>query len=285
MRRTATYLILGIALISLPAQAQHVPTAPSEKDMYCAGVVSTQAPASDFYVISGPESRTRVTYQQGDVVYLNKGASQGVKVGDEFLVTRPVNDPLHEKWFDDQMILLNAMGQTYADVGHLRVVNVQPSTSIAQVLSSCGVMQRGDLVQTFAERPAPPYKPEEKFDRFAPVSGKGKAMIVTTRLFGQAVYQGSTAYVNLGAAQGVKVGDYFRIYRYEGQQRDVLYQPKETAYRLFGYGATPVPYTWSELPRDVVGEGIVVRVGPNASSVLVTVSRQEIFVGDYVELE
>src|SRR5258708_2299380 len=103
MHRTITYLILGMALISLSAHAQHVPTAPSEHDMYCAGVISTQAPTSDFYVISGPESSTRVTYQQGDVVYLNKGASQGVKVGDEFLVTRAVSDRLQEKWFDEQM--------------------------------------------------------------------------------------------------------------------------------------------------------------------------------------
>jgi phage terminase large subunit-like protein len=285
MRKKTTYLILGMALISLSAQAQHVPTGPSEQDMYCSGVVTTQAPASDFYVISGPESATRVTYEQGDVVYLNKGASQGLKVGDEFLVTRPVSDPLKEKWFDEQPTLLQAMGQTYEDVGHLRVVNVQPSTSIAEVLSSCDLMQRGDLVQAFVERPAPPYKPEEKFDRFAPVSGKAKATIVTTRVFGQAAYVGATAYVNLGAAQGVKVGDYFRVFRYQGQQRDVLYQPGETAYKVFGYGATPVPYNWSELPRDVVGEGIVVRVGPNASSVLITVSRKEIFVGDYVELE
>ena len=279
------YLILGIALISASARAQHVPTGPSERDMYCSGVVSTEAPASDFYVISGPESSTRVSYQQGDVVYLNKGTGQGVKVGDQFLVTRAVNDPLKEKWFEGQMTVLRAMGQTYADVGKLRVINVQPNTSIAEVLSSCDLMQRGDLVQAFVERPAPPYKPMEKFDRFAPASGKANAMIVTTRVFGQAVSMGTTAYVNLGAAQGVKVGDYFRVYRYQGQQRDVLYQTKETAYKLFGYGGTPVPYRWSDLPRDIMGEGIVVRVGPNASSVVITVSRQEILVGDYVELE
>jgi hypothetical protein len=34
-----------------------------------------------------------------------------------------------------------------------------------------------------------------------------------------------------------------------------------------------------------LGEGIVLRVGPNASTVLVTDSLREIFIGDYVELE
>jgi hypothetical protein len=34
-----------------------------------------------------------------------------------------------------------------------------------------------------------------------------------------------------------------------------------------------------------MGEGIVVRVGPNAATVLMTHARREIFVGDYIEIE
>ena len=54
---------------------------------------------------------------------------------------------------------------------------------------------------------------------------------------------------------------------------------------MYGYGATPVPYSWSDLPRDVLGEGIVVRVGPNAATILITSSQREIYVDDFVELE
>jgi hypothetical protein len=39
------------------------------------------------------------------------------------------------------------------------------------------------------------------------------------------------------------------------------------------------------LPRDVLGEGVVLRVGKNAATVLITLSEKEIFPGDYVELE
>lgn len=177
------------------------------------------------------------------------------------------------------------MGQTYADIGHLRVINVQPNTAIAEVLSSCDLMQRNDIVQAFTERPAPPFKPTAKFDRYAAESGKAKATIVTTRGFGQMSGEGATVYVNLGTAQGVKVGDYFRIYRYQGNHHDTAYETKGTSYKMYGYGATPVPYGWDDLPRDVLGEGIVVRTGPNASSVVITVSQREIFAGDYAELE
>jgi hypothetical protein len=39
------------------------------------------------------------------------------------------------------------------------------------------------------------------------------------------------------------------------------------------------------LPREILGEGIVLNVSQNASSVLLTTSRSEIMAGDYVELE
>jgi hypothetical protein len=50
-------------------------------------------------------------------------------------------------------------------------------------------------------------------------------------------------------------------------------------------GSTPRPYADEELPRDVLGEGIVLRVAKNASTVLITVSKKQMYPGDYVELE
>ena len=55
-------------------------------------------------------------------------------------------------------------------------------------------------------------------------------------------------YVNLGSAQGVKVGDYFRIFRYTGTQHETAYQTRDFAFdaasgdtiygRVYGFGAT-----------------------------------------------
>jgi hypothetical protein len=39
------------------------------------------------------------------------------------------------------------------------------------------------------------------------------------------------------------------------------------------------------LPREIVGEGVVINEGPNGSTVLITYSTLEIYAGDYVELE
>jgi hypothetical protein len=39
------------------------------------------------------------------------------------------------------------------------------------------------------------------------------------------------------------------------------------------------------LPREVIGEGIVINEGPNASTMLITYSSLEVYAGDYVEVE
>ena len=54
---------------------------------------------------------------------------------------------------------------------------------------------------------------------------------------------------------------------------------------VYGFGRAPHAYQWNDLPRQVLGEGIVLRTGPNASTVLLTTAREEIFAGDYVEVE
>ena len=92
-------------------------------------------------------------------------------------------------------------------------------------------------------------------------------------------------YVNLGAAQGVKVGDYMRIFRYQGKMIEVSPQPKGYVYQIYGFGSTPARYEWKDLPREVLGEGIVLNASRNAAAVYVTFSSADIYTGDNVEIE
>ncbi len=188
-------------------------------------------------------------------------------------------------WVTWQASITKAMGTTYLDLGRLRVASVQENTSTAEVVHSCDYIERGDIVQPFTPRPAPHYKAAVKFDQFAPPSGKAKAMVVETPRFGALAGTGNIVYVNLGAKQGVQVGNYFRIFRYQDNHHDEVYEISKADYMTFGFGSAPRPYGWSELPRDVLGEGIVLRVGPNAATILVTDSLRDIYVGDYVEIE
>jgi len=275
---------LGIAMAGGFAAAQVPPKAPTEADIYCSGVATDQAVPGDTYLISGENSNYKGVFAQGDNVYINRGAEQGMNVGDEFEVVRPVQDMMPVKWFKSQPQLVRAMGTMYADIGRVRVVKVQAKTSIAEVRFICDAMQRGDIVRPFAVRPAPAYH-NATFDPFASPSGKKTAMVVTTKNFGQASGTGTMVFVNLGSSQGVHVGDYFRVFRYQGTRNETMYQVRGTTYKVYGFGSTPIAYQWNNVPRQVLGEGIVLRTGPNSATVLLTTVRQEIFDGDYVELE
>jgi hypothetical protein len=280
-------LKLGITLVLASgwAHAQSNPTAPSIADMYCSGVFTTDPVPHDIFLIAPEESGHRIGAETPDLVHINKGSADGVKVGDEFLVSRPMHDPVGISWFKWQPGILRAMGPAYEDVGRLRVVNVQEKTATAQVVYSCDYMQRDDVVQPFVERPSPAFHDASQFDIFAPPSGKPVAMIAAIQFFGQVAGQGMTVYINLGSKQGVNVGDYFRVFRYQGANSDTVYTHRGTNYTIYGFGSDKVHYAWKDLPREILGEGIVVRVGPNAATVILTHSRREIFTGDYAEVE
>jgi hypothetical protein len=211
--------------------------------------------------------------------------NQGVKPGDRFNVVRAEADKNPVLWFKWQEKLTRAMGSHYLDLGQLEVIKVEPNIAIAKVAMSCDLMQRGDIVLPFAERPVGPYKDAAVFDSLAPVSGRPVAMVVRGRDTQQMAGRWDSIYVNLGTSQGVKVGDYFRIFRYQGTDSDSIPAEKHSQDMLYGFGSNPRHYAWNDLPREVLGEGIVLNASPNSATVLVTTLRKEIYSGDYVELE
>lgn len=265
--------------------AQTSPTQAGYSTVYCSGFVTDQRVPDAIRLISGEQSSTKITFTRGDYVYMNRGSDQGVRVGDRYSVVRAEGDPSGVPWFKWQVKLMRAMGTHYLDAGQLQVVNVLSKTAIAQVSMSCSYMQRGDIVLPFQDRPAPAFKEPGPFDHFAPVSGKRTAMVVQTKDFQQSAGAGSTIYVNLGTAQGVKVGDYFRIFRYQGSLAETVAQTKGYQDRVYGFGAAPQRYNWNDLPREILGEGIVLNVSKNSSTVFITFSSVDIYTGDYTELE
>lgn len=291
MRRNVLILGLSLAFATMGARAQDQPPSPAalagitQGDVYCSGLVTTQAVPTGTQVISGEQSDSKLTFAKGDYIYINKGSGQGVKPGDEFSVMRRVSDETGIAWFTAQDRLLHAMGQPWADVGRIKVLIAAKDISTAQIVDSCDFMMRGDVVVPFAERPMPEVKSEKDFDRFAPPSGKTKAMVVVGRSFQIQSGDHDLVYVNLGSAQGVKVGDYFRVFRYQGNRNETVFQTPNVATEVYGYGSAPNHYKGTDLPREILGEGVVLRTSPNSSTVLITYSLREIFEGDYCELE
>jgi hypothetical protein len=292
MRGKIVFAGLVLALSGSVVVAQEQAAVPIANDLYCSGTVTTESVPRSTYVITGEGSDYRIGYNDGDYVYINRGSSQGVKVGDEFSVIRPAVDPIAMEWTKWQNAILHKMGTVWEDEGTVKVAVVHQNTSVAQVSSSCNDLQRGDTLVPFVERTAPPLKASADFDRFAPPSGKAKAMVIVGKRFQEALGTFDIVYVNLGNQQGVRVGDYFRVFRYTGTQHETAYQTPNFAFDVdgdwgptFGFGAAPAKWNWTNTPRQVLGEGVVLRTAPDSSTVLLTVTLGPVYAGDYVEIE
>ena len=81
------------------------------------------------------------------------------------------------------------------------------------------------------------------------------------------------------------MGDYYRIFKYQGTRSEAAPTEKDYQFKLYGYGSAPQRYEWNDLPRELLGEGIVLNVSKNSSTVLITFSSSEIYTGNYVEIE
>jgi hypothetical protein len=299
MRVIAAGMGLGILLAAASAwtqdnsQSQNISStqpvfstaSPDYSHVYCSNFVSSDRGKDTAYLISAEESENKIVFAIRDLVTIDKGSSQGVRVGDRYSVFRPESDPLDVQWFKWQNKLRKAMGTFFRDTGQLKVVNVQPNVSIAEVIFACDYLQRGDWIAPFQERPSPPFKPASAFDIFAPPSGKSVGMLVYGKEFSQVYGKLSTVYVNLGSNQGVHTGDYLRVFRYQGSHAELAPNFDNAQYEMYGFGSTPVRYRWNDLPRDVLGEGIVLNTGPNSSTIMLTVTRRDMYAGDYVEVE
>src|SRR5947209_16975005 len=156
MRATVAGLCLSLAFGATACLGQEAPVASTEgvrapnhpfaSTVYCSGFYTTKRVSDETRLVTGEQSEYKVTFSTPDVVFLSKGANQGVKPGDRFSVVREDKDRLNVQFFKWQHKLTKAMGTYYVDLGEVEVVKVQPNISIAKVSMSCDFMQRGDIV-------------------------------------------------------------------------------------------------------------------------------------------
>jgi hypothetical protein len=89
------------------------------------------------------------------------------------------------------------------------------------------------------------------------------------------VGKGQIVYIDVGRKDNVQVGDYFRITRHFDSSNVSRFN--KSNFRRYR--------TTFDSVRKIIGELVVLRVDPNTSTALVTLSTQDITLGDGVELE
>jgi len=276
---------------SFPTQRVQMPT---YADLYCAGFVNKQTLPDANYIAGGLQTPSTTKFTRGDMVYLQ---GTGYSTGAEFEIVRALRDTNEYEMYPGEKKLMKATGQPYEEVGRVKIIDTRNKVAIAQIEYACDGINPGDTAIPFAEKLSVTYHAPLKFDRFLPASNKLSGRVVMGKDFDSVLATGQKLYINLGANQGVKVGDYFRAVRaYEADLNDPVdslsfkaaiaedTQKKTPSVdpHMFTKSNGPIIHV-RDLPRRAVGEIVIIGVTPTTATGMVVFSLEDIHAGDNVE--
>lgn len=278
---------------SFPVERMQTPT---YADLYCSGFISKQTLPDANYIAGGLQTPSTTKFTRGDMVYLS---GTGYTAGAEYQIIRALRDVNEYEVYPGAKKLLHETGQPYEDVGRLKIIDTRSHTAVARIEYACDGINPGDTAIPFAEKLSIASHAPTHFDRFLPASNKLSGRIVMSKDFDTVLGTGHKVYMNVGANQGVKVGDYFRAVRsYDADLNDPVdslsfkaaiaedTQKKTPSVdpRMFTKSNGPVIHV-RDLPRRGVGEIVIIGVTPTTSTGMVVFTLEDVHAGDNVELD
>jgi hypothetical protein len=278
---------------SFPTERVQTPT---YADMYCAGFISKQMLPDANYIMGGLQTPSTTKFTRGDMVYLQ---GTGYSVGAQYEIVRALRNLDEYEVFPGQKKMLKEAGQPYEEVGRVRVIDTRNKTAIAQIEYACDGVNPGDTAIPFAEKQIVQFHTPIHFDRFLPASNKLSGRIVMGKDFDTELGTGQKVYLNVGSAQGVKVGDFFRAVRgYDTDLNDPVdslsfkaaiaedtqLKTPSVDPKMFTKGNGPVIHV-RDLPRRSVGEIVILSVTNTTATGMIVFSMEDVHAGDGVELD
>jgi hypothetical protein len=279
--------------VTFPTERVQTPTA---ADLYCAGFVSKKIEAKGKFVTGGLESPFTTKFANGEVVFLN---GKGYEAGQEYTVVRELTDPNRYELFQGQWSALKAAGQPYEELARVQIVDTRNKMAVARIEFSCDTVIPGDYVVPFVEKPASAFHAPMKFDRFAPANGQVNGRIILAKDFDSELGTGGKVYLNIGANQGLKVGDFLRAERsfdavshdpvdslsfYASTVEPTQAHPTTMNPTFMERSAGPVVHT-ADMPRKAVGEIVIIGTTPTTATGMIVFALEPVYVGDRVELD
>ena len=224
-----------------------VPVA-DESDLYCSGYVESEHVASEL-TIAGHETE-RDALGEGDVVFLSQGRNQGLRAGEEYAVIRATHDVDHPATDDDFGIYVRRMGR-------LRVMLAHDTSATAVITMSCEDIRDGDELVRWQPLSGPVISAMPVFERYDPTpSGGAQGWILVNQDDLTWVGTGNLICVDLGQSAGVEPGTFLTLYR----ERE------------------------GGLPRQNLGQAVVLLVQPGSATAKIMYAVRESKVGDRVEV-
>jgi hypothetical protein len=175
----------------------------SETDLYCSFyILDDDEP--DTKIFGAERAYERVQFNNGDIVYINKGRNDGIEEGQIFMVLE-VGEPI------------SGYGPLVHQRGRVRVLALEENAASARVEKACGPVTIGNYLVPF----------EEKGGRLGKDLGYNVPPYETDGLKGEILFMnedfaqggsGDWALLNLGEIDGIQLGQQLVVYRklYEG---------------------------------------------------------------------
>ncbi|HEY0079815.1 MAG TPA: hypothetical protein VGB73_14480 [Pyrinomonadaceae bacterium] len=299
---------------------QRVAPVSRDIDRFCAGFIEHEAAGIGHEVVGGEQEQEQHTYAEGDYVFINAGASNGMVAGQEFSVVRP-----RGRFKSEFSRKEGTLGVFMQEIGRVRLTEVKSNVSVAQVTNSCEMMLLGDVL-----RALPPPLPESSLGviaqadalpaplpRSSEPTGRQQGRIVMARDLREMVSRNQVVYIDLGREDNIKAGDTLSVYRplghgvvarikneeitqnthggFESEEfRGGKFSNKaQRAQRPNGTGtfdqrpvtSPQVKDARPAMPRKVVGEIVVLKVEQRTATAIITRVSQEIHTGDFVEVQ
>ena len=175
----------------------------SETDLYCSFFILDEG-VPEMRIFGAERADERVQFNNGDIVYINKGRNDGIEEGQLFTVLE-VGQPIP------------GYGPLVHQRGRVRVMALEANASSARVEKACGSIMIGNYLVPF----------EEKEGRLGKDLGYNVPPYETDGLKGKILYlkddfvqagSGAWALLNLGEVDGIQLGQQLVVYRklYEG---------------------------------------------------------------------
>ena len=242
---------IGAALLaSAPSAAQRGPAPgptglPAEVlSLACAPTVAFEPPPMPLRVTGGQEPVLRQSWTPGDLITINAGTKNGISVGQEFYVRRPL--------VSRRESITRTTPATIRTTGWIRVYAVDETMSLATITHSCDTIDIGDYLEPFVL----PVVPTADAER-APAQRENYGRVLIGQDRRRTFGRGDYFTIDRGSDHGVTPGTRFVLYRDKRLADNFLFE---------------------------LGEAVAVDVAPDASTVQLTISYDAVQEGDLVAM-
>jgi hypothetical protein len=170
----------------------------NETDLYCSYYMHEVGKLPpDLQIVGAERMNEKTLFENGDIVYVNKGASAGLEMGQLFLVVG-----MFEKF--------EPYGTVVKRTGRARIIRLDDGMATARIEKGCGMIRVGDYLLPFEEEAGEIGKDLGYGDMDPNASKKGHVIFVEHGLTMAAA--GQWALIDLGRQHCVQIGDQLNVF-------------------------------------------------------------------------